>query len=60
MALVLRRSYARMMNSPSRLKLLSILLTASLVALAATGCQTSKGFGKDVEKLGDKIQDKSS
>lgn len=52
--------YAAAMNSPSRLKLLSILLTASLVALATVGCQTSKGFGKDVEKLGDKIQEKSS
>lgn len=48
------------MNSPSRLKLVSILLTAALVALATAGCQTSKGFGKDVEKLGDKIQEKSS
>lgn len=24
-----------------------------------TGCQTSKGLGKDVEKLGEKIQDKA-
>ncbi len=52
--------YAGGMNSPSRLTLLAFLLTASLVALATAGCQTSKGFGKDVEKLGDKIQEKSS
>ncbi len=37
--------------------LLCLLLAGS--ALAAAGCQTSKGFGKDVEKLGEKIQDKS-
>jgi predicted small secreted protein len=60
MAPVRRKQYAGAMNSPSRLRLLSILLTASLVALATVGCQTSKGFGKDVEKLGDKIQEKSS
>jgi len=37
----------------------SLLLTFILLALSAglTGCQTSKGFGKDVEKLGDNIQD---
>jgi predicted small secreted protein len=52
--------YAGAMNSPSRLKLVSLLLTAALVALATVGCQTSKGFGKDVEKLGDNIQKKSS
>jgi predicted small secreted protein len=37
-----------------------LILTAALFALAGSGCQTSKGFGKDVEKLGDKIQDKAS
>ncbi len=37
-----------------------LLLSAVLFALATTGCQTSKGFGKDVEKLGDKIQEKSN
>jgi predicted small secreted protein len=47
------------MNSKSRLILLPLLLTTVLVALATAGCQTSKGFGKDVEKLGDKIQEKS-
>ena len=36
-----------------------LLLTAAFFALVSTGCQTSKGFGKDVEKLGDKIQEKS-
>ncbi len=40
-------------------RLAFVLLTAALFALVTSGCQTSKGFGKDVEKLGDKIQDKS-
>lgn len=48
------------MNSSSRFTFVAFLLTAALVVLATVGCQTSKGFGKDVEKLGDKIQEKSS
>jgi predicted small secreted protein len=36
-----------------------LLLAAAFLAIATVGCQTSKGFGKDVEKLGDKIQEKS-
>jgi predicted small secreted protein len=47
------------MNSNYRRTLL-IVITAALAVLASTGCQTSKGFGKDVEKLGDKIQDKAN
>lgn len=47
------------MNSSLR-RLALLLLTAAFFALAATGCQTTKGFGKDVEKLGDKIQGKAS
>lgn len=46
------------MNSLYRRTLLA-LLTAALVSFATAGCQTSKGFGKDVEKLGDKIQEKA-
>jgi predicted small secreted protein len=37
-----------------------LLLTATVIAIATAGCNTSKGFGRDVEKLGDKIQDKAS
>ena len=50
--------YGDVMNSSLK-HLALLLLTAAFLALATTGCQTSKGFGKDVEKLGDKIQDKS-
>jgi predicted small secreted protein len=39
---------------------LFVLLVAALFTLATAGCQTSKGFGQDVEKLGDKIQEKAS
>lgn len=50
--------YASGVNSS--LKLALILITATMIGLATTACQTSKGFGKDVEKLGDKIQEKAS
>ncbi|MGH8719727.1 MAG: entericidin A/B family lipoprotein [Burkholderiales bacterium] len=36
-------------------KLFAILLALLFVA----GCNTMAGFGKDVEKLGDKIEDKA-
>jgi len=49
---------SRMNSSIKRFALL--LLAAAFLAIATVGCQTSKGFGKDVEKLGDKIQDKAS
>jgi predicted small secreted protein len=53
--------YAPGMNSSfRRLTILCLILTFALVGLATSACQTSKGFGKDVEKLGDKIQEKSS
>jgi entericidin A len=45
----------------SRIKSVALLLLgAALIAFASTGCNTTKGLGKDVEKLGDKIQDKAS
>jgi predicted small secreted protein len=46
--------------NPSIKRLALLLLAAAFLAIATVGCQTSKGFGKDVEKLGDKIQDKAS
>jgi predicted small secreted protein len=36
-----------------------LLLGAAAVAFAGTSCNTTHGLGKDVEKLGDKIQEKS-
>jgi len=36
-----------------------LLATAmGFIALVATGCQTAKGFGRDVEHVGEKIQGK--
>ena len=37
------------------MKYLTMLVLAASVALA--GCNTMAGFGKDVEKTGDKIED---
>jgi predicted small secreted protein len=37
-----------------------LLLGTAFFAFLSTGCNTSKGFGKDVEKLGDKIEKKAS
>jgi predicted small secreted protein len=54
-----RSGYAGVMNSLYR-RILLVVLTVALVALSTAGCQTSKGFGKDVEKLGDKIQEKAN
>jgi predicted small secreted protein len=34
-----------------------LLLAATLLATVGAGCNTAKGFGKDVEKAGEKIQD---
>jgi predicted small secreted protein len=37
-----------------------LLLGAALFSCIVTGCNTTKGFGQDVEKLGDKIEKKAS
>jgi predicted small secreted protein len=50
--------YPRAMNSSFK-QVALLLVGTAFVALATTGCQTGKGFGKDVEKLGEKIQDKA-
>jgi predicted small secreted protein len=33
------------------------LFVTSLLAVVGVGCNTAHGFGKDVEKAGEKIQD---
>jgi predicted small secreted protein len=38
-------------------RLVLIMFCAVCLSLASAGCQTTRGFGKDVEKLGDNIQD---
>jgi predicted small secreted protein len=38
-------------------RLVLSLLVTSLLAVVGVGCNTAHGFGKDVEKAGEKIQD---
>ena len=40
-----------------KIKLFSLVLIPALCAAFATGCNTTKGVGKDIEKAGNKIQD---
>ncbi len=51
--------YPPAMNFPPLQRLALPLLAAAVLTLLSAGCNTAKGVGKDVEKLGDKIQDKS-
>ena len=37
-------------------KFLLLILATGFIALVCTGCQTTQGFGEDVEDLGEKIQ----
>lgn len=36
---------------------LTVLLFAATLTFVLAGCQTTKGFGKDVEHLGENIQE---
>jgi predicted small secreted protein len=45
------------MNTSAK-RLLLLLLALGATAFAITGCQTTKGFGRDVEHLGGDIQGK--
>jgi len=46
------------MNSIHRFSsLFALLLIALFLASACIGCNTAHGFGKDVERTGEKIQD---
>ncbi len=38
-------------------RIVLLLLAATLLAAVGVGCNTAKGFGKDMEKAGEKIQD---
>jgi predicted small secreted protein len=38
-------------------RLVLLFLATTLVGIAGLGCNTAHGFGKDVEKAGEKIQD---
>lgn len=58
MVVFLRGRYAIGMKSSLKRSGL-LLIAAAVFTLLDTGCNTAKGVGKDVEKLGDKIQEKS-
>ncbi len=36
-----------------------MLFSIAAIALATSACQTSRGFGEDVESLGENIQEKA-
>jgi len=38
-------------------RLVPLLLAATFLVIVGVGCNTAHGFGKDVEKAGEKIQD---
>ncbi|HEY5914737.1 MAG TPA: entericidin A/B family lipoprotein [Verrucomicrobiae bacterium] len=38
-------------------RLILALLVTTLLAIVGVGCNTAHGFGKDMEKAGEKIQD---
>jgi predicted small secreted protein len=59
MAAAAAPGYAADMKLPAFRPVLA-LLTLVLCALAAAGCNTASGFGKDVEKLGEKIEKKAA
>ena len=40
-----------------KLKLIPLLIITALWAAIGSGCNTTRGVGKDIEKAGDKIQD---
>ncbi|MDO8387759.1 MAG: entericidin A/B family lipoprotein [Polaromonas sp.] len=43
------------------MKKITTLLTLSLAAMAflLSGCNTARGFGQDLQKVGEKIEDKA-
>jgi predicted small secreted protein len=40
-------------------KLLSLLTVLAFLAIPLAGCNTMEGFGKDVQKVGDEIEDEA-
>ncbi|KAF1718750.1 entericidin A/B family lipoprotein [Pseudoxanthomonas wuyuanensis] len=40
-------------------RLMSLLLIAALSMAVLSGCNTVSGFGKDVQKVGEKVEDAS-
>jgi predicted small secreted protein len=38
-------------------RIIVFLFVTALLAVAGTGCHTAQGFGKDIERTGESIQD---
>jgi predicted small secreted protein len=38
-------------------RIIVLLFVTALLAISSIGCNTAHGFGKDMEKAGDKIQE---
>ncbi len=38
-------------------RIVLLLFVGSLLAIVGVGCNTARGFGKDVERTGEKIQE---
>lgn len=38
-------------------RIVVLLFVSALLAIVTTGCNTAHGFGEDMEKAGEKIQD---
>jgi len=38
-------------------RIIALLCIVTFLTLSCTGCNTAHGFGKDMEKAGDKIQE---
>ena len=55
------RSYLKRFNRNKYMKIAKrivvLLFVTTLLAIVGVGCNTAHGFGKDMEKAGDKIQD---
>lgn len=41
-------------------RIIALFCAAAFLAIAGVGCETAHGFGKDVERAGEKIQDGTS
>jgi len=44
------------MTTPAN-RIVVLLFVTALLTILTTGCNTAHGFGKDVERTGEKIQD---
>jgi predicted small secreted protein len=55
------RSRQRSSEKPSRIRFFSLTAGALVLVLAsaASSCHTTRGFGRDVEKVGEEIQEAS-